>query len=342
MTVTSPASARGTDAQSVARLTEMADYIVPFTLRAVCELRIADALADGPRPVAELARTTGTHERSLLKAMRALAGRGVFTEIRPEVFALTELGQPLRSDHPRSLRDAYPLLPADVEAWARFPHSLRTGDAAFDHAHGQSYWEYLEQHPDESARFDASQRAVTRREVRTLLPAYEWGAFGTVADIGGGNGAFLAALLRDHPAMRGVLFDQPHVVAGAAAVLAEHGVTDRCHVAGGSFFAAVPSGADAYVLKRALYDVPDDDVPRILRVVRAAMRPDSRLLVIEPVMEPGDEFSWGKLYDLLLLTMRGGGSRPLPLLEEQFADAGLELVRIVRTRGLPIIEAKPI
>ncbi|MFD0900322.1 methyltransferase [Actinomadura sediminis] len=343
---TGPAAAPAADASvaahSVARLTEMADYIVPFTLRAICDLGIADLLAEGPRPVGELAAATGTHAPALLKAMRALAGRGVFTETAPEVFGLTPLGQPLRSDHPRSLRDAYPLIPADVQAWALLDHSLRTGRAAFDLAHGQSYWEYMERHPEESARFDASQRAVTRREIRALVPAYEWGAFGTVADIGGGSGAFVAALLAAHPGMRGVLFDQPHVVAGAGAVLAEQGVADRCSVVGGSFYESVPSGADAYVLKRVLYDVGDDGAARVLRAVRAAMRPGSRLLIVEPLLEPGDEFSWGKLYDLLLLTMRGGGSRSLPRLEELMREADLEPVRVVRTKGLPITEARPV
>ncbi|MDL4820263.1 methyltransferase [Actinomadura opuntiae] len=343
MTLPSPAAAAPSrDAQSVARLTEMADYIVPFTLRAVCDLGVADLLADGPRPVRELARETGTDPRALLKALRALAGRGVFSEPEPEAFALTDLGQPLRSDHPRSLRDAYPFIPADIQAWASLPHSLRTGKAAFDHAHGRDYWAYMAEHPDESARFDASQRAVTRREVRTLLPAYPWSRFGTVADVGGGNGAFLAALLDANPGMRGVLFDQPHVVAAAGPVLAAAGVADRCTVVGGSFFASVPSGADAYVLKRALYDIGDDDrALEVLRAVRAAMSPDARLLVIEPLSEPGDAFSWGKLYDLLLLVMRGGGGRSRARLEELMATAGLRLTGVVRTRGLPIVEARP-
>ncbi|MEU8122591.1 methyltransferase [Spirillospora sp. NPDC049024] len=344
MTPPSPAApAPSRDAQSVARLTEMADYIVPFTLRAVCDLGVADLLADGPRPVDELARGTGTDPRALLKALRALAGRGVFSEPEPEVFGLTELGQPLRSDHPRSLRDAYRFLAADVRAWASLPHSLRTGEPAFDHAHGTDYWTYMAEHPDEGARFDATQRGVTRREVRALLPAYPWSRFSTIADVGGGNGAFLAALLQANPGMRGILFDQPRVVAAAGPVLAAAGVADRCTVVGGSFFETVPSGADAYILKRALYDVGDDDrAVDVLRSVRAAMGPDSRLLVIEPLSEPGDAFSWGKLYDLLLLAMRGGGSRSPARLAELMEAAGLRLAEVVRTGGLPIIEGRPL
>lgn len=332
----------GQDTQSVTRLTEMADYVIPFTLRAICDLGIADHLADGARAVDELARRTGTHAGALLRALRALAAKGVFTEVEPGTFDLTPLAEPLRSDHPRSLREAYPLMSADVRAWAHFDHSLRTGQAAFDRAHGTDYWTYLADRPTDSARFDASQRAVTRREIRALLPAYDWSVFGTVVDVGGGNGAFLSALLAAFPALRGVLFDQPHVVAAAGEVLAAHGVADRCTVRGGDFLSAVPAGGDGYVIKRALYDVDDDGAVALLRAVRAAIRDDGRLLVIEPVIEPGDEFDWGKLYDVLLLVMRGGGSRSRAQLADLFARTGFALVQVLRTKGLPIVEARPV
>lgn len=329
------------DVQSVQRLTELADYIVPFTLRAVSDLGVADHLVDGPHTIEELARRTGTHGFSLYRALRALAARGIFTEVAPQVFALTDLAQPLRSDHPYSLREAYPLLPADVEAWAHLTHSLRTGTAAFDAVHGTDYWGHMAAHPEQSARFDASQRAVSRREARWLVPAYDWGRFATIVDVGGGNGTFLAAVLAAHPGLHGTLFDQPHVVSSAGPVLAERGVTDRAEVVGGSFFDAVPAGADAYVIKRALYDLDDGAAAEVLRVIRSAMRADSTLLVIEPVVEPGDEFDWGKLYDLLLLVMRGGGGRTPDQMSTLLAKAGLEPAGVTRTRSLSISEVRP-
>jgi len=338
MTVTRPRI----DIQSVVRLTEIADYIVPFTLRAICELRIADHLVDGPRTVEDLATLTGTHAPTLHRALRALACKGVFTEVEPGVFDLTPLAQPLRSDHPVSLRDAYPLLAPDIEAWAVFDHSIRTGQAAFDEAHGKGYWEYMAEHPHDSARFDASQQAATRLELRTALPAYDWGSFQTIVDVGGGNGAFLSGILAKFKSLRGTLYDLPHVVDAAAPVLADRGVTDRCEVVGGSFFESVPAGADAYLLKRILYGWDDDRAAALLRVVRAGMRDDSRLLILEPIVQPGDEFNVGKLYDLLLLAMVGGGARSPERLEELFVKADLELVRIVPTMMLPIVEARPV
>ncbi|MEV6304149.1 methyltransferase [Actinoplanes sp. NPDC051861] len=336
------AIASGPDLHSVARLTELADYVIPFALRAACDLRIADHLADGPRSVADLAAATGTRPRALLRVLRALAARGVFTEGPPETFALTALAEPLRSDHPRSLREAYPLITADVQAWGHLDHSLRTGRAAFDEAHNVDYWTHMQRHPADGARFDASQRAVSRREIKALLPAYDWGSFRTVVDVGGGNGTFLAALLAEYPHLSGVLFDQPHVVSSSGPVLAERGVSDRCTVLGGDFRTEVPAGGDGYVIKRALYDLDDPGAEEVLRAIRAAIRPDGRLLVIEPVVEPGDEFDWGKLYDVLLMVMRGGGSRSREELTALFGRTGFRLERVLRPKGLPIVEARPI
>lgn len=330
------------DVQSVARLTEMADYVVPFTLRAVCDLRVADHLADGPRTVEELAELTGSHAPTLARALRALACRGVFAEVCPGVFGLTDLAEPLRSDHPLSLRAAYPLLAPEVAAWGRLDHTLRTGEAAFDVVHGTGFWSFMAGHPEDSARFDASQEAVTRRELRSALGAYDWAALGTVVDVGGGNGTFLAGLLAAYPGLRGELLDQPHVVAPAARVLAEAGVEGRCTVHGGSFFDRVPAGGDAYLLKRILYGWDDRRALELLRTVRAAMAPGSVLLLMEPLVESGNEFSWGKLYDLLLVTMGGGGARSREQLAGLFAAAGLEIVRVIPTRMLPIVEARAV
>jgi hypothetical protein len=323
-------------------LVELADYVIPFTIRVICDLRVADHLREGPRPVEELAAVTGTHAPALQRALRALAGKGIFTEVEPGWFGLTPLAEPLRSDHPLSLRQAYPLLAADIQAWARFDHSIRTGQAAFEYVHGQGYWEYLAANPEDSSRFDGTQQAATRLELRTMLPAYDgWAALGSVVDVGGGNGAFLAGLLARFKAMRGVLFDLPHVVAGAPDVLVGAGVADRCEIVGGSFFETVPAGSDVYLLKRVLYHWDDEQATTLLRAVRAAMRPDSRLLLFEPLAQPGNDFNAGKLYDLILLVMAGAGARSQDQIKDLLASANLRVTRVVPTFIVPIIEAVP-
>jgi hypothetical protein len=328
------------DLAAFIRLTELADYFVPFTIRAICELGVADKLADGPRTVEELAAATGAHAPSLLRALRALACKGIFTEVEPGTFDLTEPAQLLRGDHPLSLRDAYHLMPADIAAWAQLGHSLRTGEPAFDHVHGQRLWDYLGEHPEDGERFDRGMQAMTRPELRVLLTAYPWAALGTVVDVGGGNGAFLAGLLARHRSLRGVLFDLPHVVAGAAPVLAEAGVEDRCEIVAGSFFEDVPPGADAYVLKRIVYGWDDEGALALLRAVRAAMSPGSRILVFEPVVAPGNDNDFGKILDVVMLVVDGGRARTAGELGELFDAAGLELERVVPTWAFSIVEGR--
>ncbi|MGC5052501.1 methyltransferase [Micromonospora sp. DT48] len=336
------------DLRAMVRLTELADYVVPFCLRVACDLRLADHLADGPRSVEELADLTGTRPGPLLRLLRTLASREVFAETTPTVFALTDLAQPLRSDHPLSLADAYPLLSCDVAAWGRLDHSVRTGQAAFDLVHGTDYWQYMATHPDESRRFDASQRAATRLELRSVLGAYPWSELNTVVDLGGGDGGFLAGILARFRHLRGTLFDLPHVASGAAKVFADAGVSDRAEAVGGSFLEPdgqpVPAGADAYLFKRVLYHWDDESATVLLRKARAAMRPDSRLLIIEPVVDPvvqGEAYVTGLRYDMLLLTMAGGGAREVSAIENLARDADLRLVRTIGTLTLPILEICP-
>lgn len=333
---------------SVVRLTQLADYVIPFSIRVASELRVADHLVDGPRPVAELAEATASHPPALLRLLRALASKGVFVETEPAVFGLSDLAQVLRSDHPLSLADAYPLLSCDVDAWGHLDHSVRTGQAAFDLVHGVDYWRYLADHPDESRRFNASQQAATRLELRSVLSAYPWGDLATVVDVGGGNGAFLAGILSRFHRLRGTVFDLPHVVAEAPKVFADAGVADRGEAAGGSFLSPsthtpIPPGVDAYLLKRVLYHWSDEDASVLLSTVRAAMGPHSRLLIIEPVVDSvaADQgYGTGLLYDLLLLTMAGGGAREVAAIESLVRAAGMRLVRTIGTLTLPILEVR--
>jgi hypothetical protein len=330
------------DIPSVQRLAELADYIIPFAIRAVCELGVADHLVDGPLPITDLAERCNADPGTLQRVLRALAGKGIFTESEPGVFGLTPLAQPLRSDHPVSLRDAYPLLVGDLHAWARFDYTVRTGRSSFEHVYGMGYWDYMADHPEESKRFDGSQAAGTRLELRVMLSAYDsWAGLTSVVDVGGGNGAFLAGMLARFPSMHGIVFDQPHVVANAHDSLREAGVADRCTVVGGSFFDEVPPGADVYLLKRVLWSWTDDRAHKLLSTVRAAMRDDSMLLLLEPVVYPGDSPEVGKIYDLILLAMGGGGARSEEQLGALLDGVGLRMSRVIPTLMFPLIEAVP-
>jgi hypothetical protein len=332
------AAVRGDAAAEVAHLV---DPTVPFALRAICNLGIADQVAKGPKSITEIAESTGTDRHMLLGVLRVLAQAGLFTESEPEHFELTSLGDILRTDRALSMRHAFQLVDHEVAAWAHLDHSVRTGEAAFDHVHGEGYWEYLAGRPDELARRRDNQHATTRLELMAALRAYDWSSVGTVIDVGGGDGTFLAKLLARFRSMRGVVFDLPFAVEEARQVFVDAGVAERAAVVGGSFFESpLPAGGDVYVLKRVLYAWDDDQAVDLLSRVRRAMHGESRIVVIEPVWQEGEALANAILMDLLMLVMGGGGVRTPDELEDLFSRAGLVLTRIIDTPVLPLVEGR--
>jgi hypothetical protein len=276
-------------------------------------LGIADLLAGGPRSAAELAASTQTHEPSLYRLLSALAAAGLLVEDGERRFRLTDVGSLLRSDVPGSARDWAIFLgrPHQFEAWSRMELSIQTGGSTFEAIHGEDVWAWRAHEPEESEIFNRAMASQTGPIGPALAAAFDFANTGTVVDIGGGTGSLLAAVLTAHSNVRGIVFDQPHVVdsGDASATLAAAGVSDRCELVGGSFFDSVPAGADVYVVKSILHDWDDDACIRILRTIHAAAKPSSRLLVVEIVLGPPNEDLAGKLSDLQMLVMPGGVER---------------------------------
>ncbi|GAB3935061.1 hypothetical protein GCM10027614_09180 [Micromonospora vulcania] len=207
--------------------------------------------------------------------------------------------------------------------------------------HGTDYWSYLAGHPADSLAVDRWMSSLTRLHLRTVLPAWPWARAQEVVDVGGGDGAFLAGLLTRCPGLRGTVLDLPHVVAAAPALLAQAAVAERCRIVPGSFFDPLPAGADLYVLKTILPGWDDADASAILRRIAEAMRPDSRLLLLEAIIPAGDAFDVAKLVDLHTLVLTGGRHRTRAQLVDLLAGAGLRLDRIVPTPTLTVIAAGP-
>jgi hypothetical protein len=292
------------------------------------ELGLADLLAGGPRPCDELAAETGTHPPTLYRLLRALAAGGLFREEANGVFSLAPLGGALRADAQPSLRDwvLHVARPLNWNTWSALLDSVRTGENAFVLVHGEDTWSHRAARPGEQEAFDRGMAALTRRLDAALLEAYDFGRFGTVVDVGGGNGALLSALLAANPGMRGVLFDQPHVVAGAQ-------VGDRCETVGGDFFEAVPAGGDAYVLKSITHDWEDADVLRILRSCRRAAAPGASLLVVERDLGRPNEDLEAKVSDLNMLVLPGGRERSEHEFAELLGSAGFRYAGAVPVTG---------
>jgi hypothetical protein len=321
-------------------------YRVSRAIHVAAVLGIADLLADGPWGVDDLAAETGTHGPSLYRLLRLLASEGIFTEVAPRRFGLTPLAELLRADVPGS-QHALAVWDGTAcvwDAWGNVLHALRTGQSAFEHTFGQPHFAYLAEHPDKAAAFDAYMVEQTSRASRAILDAYDFSGLSTIVDVGGGRGALLAAILSAYPAANGILFDQPAVVAEASALLAQAGVADRCQVVGGDFFVAVPDGGDVYLLRLVLHDWDDERCVAILRTCRRAMAPEARLLVVEPLLPPGDEPSYGKYQDIQMLVMLPGGRERTEDEHRALLDAaGFRLTRVVPIASeLSVVEATPV
>lgn len=316
-------------------------YQVSQAIHVAATLGIADLLADASRTGDELAALTNTHPPTLYRLLRALASVEVLHELDGRRFELTPLGEPLRSDVPGSMVDlaAYMGRPYRLQAWGGLLHSVRTGENAFRHVYGTDVWTYRSTRPDESAIFDRAMTSLSRGATAALLAAVDFGGFRTVVDVGGGNGALLAAILAAHRHVQGVLFDQPHVVSGAAALLEHAGVADRCRMVGGSFFESVPEHADAYVLRAVIHDWDDAASIRILTAVRHALADNGRVLIVEYMIAPPNEGREAKFSDLNMLVGPGGRERT----REEFAallDAsGLRLARVIAAGSQSVAEA---
>lgn len=271
-----------------------------------------------------------------------MASVGVFAELADGRFELTPLANTLRSDVKFSLRP-FALCYGEAWWWDSFRemlHSVGTGQTGFSRAHGVELFQYLDQHAEQAETFDANMSAMTQGEALAVIEAYDFSGTKVLADVSGGLGSFACAVLLSQPPARAIVFDQPSVAARGPAATAPFGLLGRLEFIGGSFFDAVPAGADTYCLKDILHDWDDDQCVRILSSIRHAMTRTTRLLVIERVIPPGNESFAGKMVDLTMLVMTGGRERTAQEYSEMLDSAGLSIAKVVPTSsGSSVIEA---
>ena len=311
---------------------------------AAAKLGIADHLAAGPRSAVELAGTTRTHAPSLYRLMRTLAGLGILTERDGQRFALTPLGEALKAGAPGSARATLMAFcgPAFWHSWEEILYSLETGKTGFEKAWGMPVFEYLAQRPEEASHFSEAMVGFHGAEPPAVAEAYDFSGVGTVVDVGGATGNMLAALLSHHASLRGVLFDRPHVVLEAPALLKAHGVEERVTIEPGDFFESVPAGGDAYLLSHIIHDWNEDQCLTILGHCRNVITPDGRLLIVETVLPTGDTPHQGKVQDMVMLVIPGGQERTEAEYASLLSKAGFRLSRVVPTESVvSVVEALP-
>ncbi|GAB2691106.1 methyltransferase [Nocardia thraciensis] len=310
-------------------------------IHAAAALGIADALAAGPRTRAELARAVGADEDALGRLLRLLTSYGIFTRRRDGRYALTPAARALCRDAPVSLRDTALFFGSETHRahWSRLADAVRTGAPATGSA---SFFEFAGADREFGDLFDRAMTSIGSLTAEPVAATYDFARFGTIVDVGGGQGAMLAEILTRAPHSRGILFDLPEVLSSAVPGLAEIGVAERVSLRAGSFFDAVPPGGDAYLLRHVLHDWPDDQALRILRTVRAAMSGDSRLLVVELLLPTGGGPHPGKFVDLEMLIHSGGRERTEAEYRNLLTAAGFAVGRVVPTIcPESVIEARP-
>jgi O-methyltransferase len=320
-------------------------YQSTFLIQLAAELNLADSFGDEPRSCDELAAVTRCDPNALRRVLFALSQLGLLVREPDGRFGLTRLGACLRSNHPDGL-NAFARYQAHAmiqRPWSKLPHTVRTGETAFDAVFGTSLFEYMVHHPDAAELFTAGMAARTAEHVRAIVATYDWTSFGTIVDIGGADGALLTSILATAPDARGVIFDQQRMRASAERRIASAGLRQRCTFADGNFFAAVPGGGDAYLLKYILHDWDDDQVVAILRNVRRAIPIASRLLVIEPLLpQDGAPALEAAIMDVAMLVVTGGRERTADEFATLYQHAGFRLRRIVQTASpFCLVEGSP-
>jgi hypothetical protein len=308
-------------------------------------LGLADELRVGPQPVQQLAQAVQADAQSLYRLLRALAGLGLFVEIAEHTFALTPLGHLLCSDTPGSLHSVALLYGSEWlwQAYGQMLYSVQTGGQAFAHVHGEDLFAYLHSHPAAAAQFHAAMSGFSALEASAILAAYDFSACTEIVDVGGGQGTLLAAILHSHPQATGVLFDLPPVAEAAKFELAKAGLSERTSCIGGSFFEAIPSGGDAYLVKSVLHNWRDADCIAILRRCRQAMDEGARLLIIERIVPEGNQPAEAKLFDINMLVVVGGQERTEREYRHLLEASGFVVQEVTATQSpLSIIEASPV
>ena len=321
-------------------------YVMSSALWVAAELKIADLIGDGSKPVSELARAAHVNEDALYRTLRLLAMAGLFAETEPRHFSLTPSAELLLSDHPQSMRDTAVWLsdPFHLQIASELLHSVKTGQPTVEHVKGMPCFDYFLTDKVEFDRFHRAMTNLSAMAVGAALSAYDFLPCKTIVDIGGGHGFAICSILQKYPEMQGILFDMKDIVPGADERIRQMDLQSRCRTEHGDFFKVVPAGGDVYFMKHILHDWTDEQATTILRNCRTAIgdrNRNARIVLLEMVVPTGNQPHPSKVIDIEMLFFPGGRERTEPEWRNLFAAAGFRLTRLVPTDSpFHVIEAE--
>jgi len=331
----------------------MMGYRMTQLVYVAAELGIADHLFDSPKSVAELATSIEVDKDNLYRVMRALVSINIFDLNEKDEYMLNSISRLLCQNTEGSLR-SFAIrhgAPWSWLPWGALIHAIRTGENAFEHVFGQSHWEYLSNHPDIQEGFSCSMAESTAMLSAAIEDMVNFPENGKVIDVGGGFGFLLGDILKGHPTITGILFEQAEVIQRAKGILERQNVMHRCQLVSGNFFEGVPQSGDLYILQRIIHDWEDSKALQILKNCRKAMGEKSRLLIIERIMPNGPNPSPVKIVDVTVMVLYGNGKERTELeIRNLLSKANLVISRIlplptssavIETAGYSLIEAVP-
>jgi len=311
-------------------------------LYVAAKLSVADHLAKEAKRADELAAVTKTHAPSLGRFMRTLAHLGLVTEDETARFALTPLGEALKTGAQGAARSAVLTLasPWITGGWERLLESVQTGRPGLEQDLGMPIFDWLAMHPEEASLFSETMVSFHGAEPAAVAAAYDFSGMATIVDVGGATGNLLAAILAKHSGCRGILYDLPHVVRDAPKLIQARGLADRVTIEAGSFFERIPHGGDAYLLSHIIHDWTEEQCLTILGHCRRALKPTGRVMIIEMVLPAGNVPHPGKMLDMMMLVGPGGHERTEPEYRDLLNKAGLRLARVIPTdSAVSVVEA---
>jgi O-methyltransferase domain len=310
----------------------------------IAELGVADHIEAGtPQPMETLAKLSKADERSLYRLLRFTASYEVFRETADRKFDHTPLSAALKTNAEGSFRPAAQMFHHIFAGWDGIHHAVQTGGLSFEKVYGQPLFPYVASHPELAPIFDAGMTAFHGHETQAMLDAYDFSGIKVLADIGGGNGSLLAAVLQRYPQMKGILYDLGHVCGRSRSAMQAHGLADRCSVLEGSFFESIPGGADAYLMRHIIHDWTDEQSVQILSHCRKVIPSHGRLLLVEFAVSAPNESSLGKDADMIMLAFPGGMERTETEYRDLFTRSGFQLTKVTPTKSaVNVFEGRPV
>ncbi len=320
----------------------MTGGVVAQTISVAAELGIADQLARGGKSSSQLAALLNADEQKLHRLLRFLSSVGIFQLDTDGVWQLTPLAGLLLNDAPYSVRAGARMLGRMSATYPHMTENVRTGKCAYNLAFGKPVFEDLLDKPEEATIFDAAMNSFHGGETEAVLDAYSYEGIEVLADIGCGAGSVAMATLKRYPALKGILFDQPGVLERTAANVRAAGLESRCKLHAGSFFEAIPAGADAYSMRHILHDWTDELCVRILTNIRRAIPAAGKLLIIEAVVPEGNDSSMSKLFDMFMMILPDGTERTEAEYSKLLSAAGFTVQSVTPTLSpVSVIDARP-